>query len=169
VGTQEISDTTFGLFIAYVLPGLTVLYGSMVLGSGFAGWGSLCGNAEPSVSQLFLILVQALAIGLAVSTVRWLTLDTLHHRTGIRPSPWDFAGLEKGVAAFELLIHIHYRYYKFHANMVTALVVSYATGGYTLGWRGWVYAALVLLFFLGSRDSLRKYYDRAGRLLGSNS
>jgi hypothetical protein len=168
VGTQEVSDTTFGLFIAYVLPGLTVLYGSTLLGSGLGGWASLGDTPEPSVGQLLLILVQALAVGLTVSTVRWLVLDTLHHKTGVQPTNWDFAALEDGVAAFELLIHIHYRYYKFHANMVTALVLSYAAGGYALGWRGIAYGGLIVLFFLGSRDSLRKYYTRSSQLLSAS-
>jgi hypothetical protein len=112
--------------------------------------------------------VQALAVGLTVSTVRWFVVDTLHHHTGIRPTAWDFAVLEKGVEAFAFLIEIHYRYYKFYANVVVALAVSYLSGGYALGWRSVVYLPLMVLFFLGSRDSLRKYYSRSGQLLSAS-
>ncbi len=112
-----------------------------------------------------LMTVTALAAGLTASAVRWLVVDTVHHRTGVRPTAWDFARLGENVAAFEFLIQIHYRYYKFYANMVVALVWAYATDGYALGWRSVTYWLLAALFFLGSRDALRRYYDRASRLL----
>jgi hypothetical protein len=108
----------------------------------------------------------AIAAGLTVSTVRWLLIDHLHHRTGLRPPRWDFALLEKNVAAFELLLQSHYRYYKFYANMVVALVCAYVSRGDSSGWRGLVYWLLAALFLVASRDALRKYYERAGRLLG---
>jgi hypothetical protein len=111
--------------------------------------------------------VEAMAAGLAVSTVRWLLIDTLHHRTGLRPPPWDFRLLEKNVAAFQLLLDSHYRYYKFYANMVVALVCAYVARDYALGWRGFFYWLLAALFLLASRDALRKYYERAGRLLAA--
>ena len=168
MGSQEISDTTFGLFIAYLLPGLTAMYG---LPYGIVGpeWQALATNPNLAIPQLALILMTALAVGLTVSTVRWLVVDSFHHRTGVRSRNWDFANLERNVTAFEFLIQIHYRYYKFYSNMVVALVWAYANGGYALGWKGVVYPALVALFFFGSRDSLRKYYDRAGRLLAPSA
>lgn len=73
------------------------------------------------------------------------------------------------MAAFQLLIDSHYRYYKFYANMVIALACAYATRAYALGWYGLVYLLLAALFLLASRDALRKYYERAGHLLGANS
>lgn len=164
MGSQEISDTTFGIFIAYLLPGLTALYG-IPFGMNGQAWWALATGSDLNLPQLALLVITALVVGLTVSTVRWLVIDTVHHRTGVRPAVWDFARLGENVTAFEFLIQIHYRYYKFYANMVVALAWAYATGGYAHGWRGLVYLALVVLFFLGSRDSLHRYYDRVGRLL----
>ena len=79
----------------------------------------------------------------------------------------DFARLERNVAALEYLDLVHYRYYKFYANMVVALVWVYATRDYALGWQGLAYyLPLVTLFFLASRDALTKFYERTGKLLG---
>ena len=50
--------------------------------------------------------------------------------------------------------------------MVVALVWAYATRDYALGWRGlwdWPY---VILFYVASRDSLRKFDERTASLLG---
>jgi hypothetical protein len=167
VGQRDGLTTNFGLLIAYVLPGFTALQGVPSVGSPAAAWGTAATGPGSTLTGFLSGTLAALAAGLTVSTARWLVIDALHHRTGIRPPAWDFALLAKNVQAFELLVDIHYRYYKFYANMVVALAWAYATGGYALGWRGAAYGGLAALFFLGSRDALRKYYDRAGRLLGA--
>src|SRR5215468_4916591 len=149
MASQESPVTNFGLLIAYILPGFTALRGVPFLPGLSAAWGMADAEAGLTLPGILSGTVEALAAGLTVSTVRWLVLDTLHHRTGLRPPPWDFALLEKNVAAFELLVHIHYRYYKFYANMVVALAWAYTLRGYDLGWRGLAYWLLALLFFLG--------------------
>jgi len=164
VASQDNSGTNFGLLIAYVLPGFTALQGLPFLPTATGGWGV---EGSPTLSGFLSGTLEAIAAGLTVSTLRWLVIDTFHHRSGVRPPHWDFARLAGGAAAFEILVDIHYRYYKFYANMVVALVVAYATGGYALGWGSLSYWFLAVLFLLGSRDALRKYYFRAGQLLQS--
>jgi hypothetical protein len=160
-------SASFGLLIAYVLPGFTALQGFPFLAGTASPWGV---RAGPSTLPSFLSgTVEAMAAGLTVSTVRWFLIDRLHHRTGLTPPQWDFALLEKSVAALEFLTQNHYSYYLFYSNMVVALVYAYATHCDSLGWRGLVYLALAVLFFLASRDALRRFYDRAGSLLGSRS
>jgi hypothetical protein len=166
VASEENSLANFGLLIAYVLPGFTALHGFPLPSGDHPAWGTGGADPNPSLTSFLSGTVMALAVGLTVSAVRWLLLDSLHHRTGIRPPAWDFARLDKNVAGFEYLVLIHYRYYKFYANMVVALAWAYATREYALGWRGLAYWPLAGLFFLASRDSLRKYYQRAGQLLG---
>ncbi len=163
MSSRDDFDTNFGLLIAYVLPGFTALQGMPFLSSSTA-WGT---GAGTSLTGFLSGAVEAVAAGLTISTVRWLVIDTIHHRTGLRAPAWDFARLEKNVAAFELLVQVHYRYYKFYANMVVALAWAYIAGGYALGWPGLAYWLLGALFFFASRDALQKYYGRAGRLLGA--
>jgi len=166
VGTQEGSVTTnFGLLIGYVLPGFTAMHGLPTLSGSQLVWATAGGEASPTLPGLLSGTIEAVAVGLTVSTLRWLLIDTLHHRTGLRPPPWDFALLEKNVTAFELLVHVHYRYYKFYSNVVVALVWAYACRGAGQGPRALVYWVLAALFLFASRDALRKYYERAGRLL----
>ncbi len=167
MSAKEVSGSNFGLLIAYVLPGFTAVEGMPFLTGSSPAWGAAGGAAESTLSGLLSGTLGAVAAGLTVSTVRWLVIDTLHHRTGLRPPAWDFSLLDKSVAAFELLLESHYRYYKFYANMVVALACAYPTRGYGAGWRGHAYWLLAALFLLASRDALRKYYERAGRLLGA--
>lgn len=169
MGSQEASGANFGLFIGYILPGFTAIQGLPFLTESQATWGTAGTGASTTFPTFLSGTMEAMAAGLTISTVRWLVIDRLHHRTGVRPPAWDFALLEKKVAAFELLVEGHYRYYKFYANMVVALLCAYAARAGSLGWAGLAYWLLSGLFFVASRDSLRRYYERAGRLLGARS
>jgi hypothetical protein len=160
VASTESSFNNFGLLIAYVLPGFTALQGLPFLAADSAA-------GEATLPGLVSGTLAAVAAGLTVSAVRWLVVDTLHHHTGLRPPAWDFARLEKNAAAYQFLVQIHYWYYKFYANMVVALAWAAGRGGHALDRSGVPYWFLAALFLWGSRDALRKYYDRAGRLLES--
>jgi hypothetical protein len=169
VAPQEVSGTNFGLLITYVLPGFTAVQGLPFLNSSSANWGVTADAGGSTLAGFLSGTVEAIAVGLTVSTVRWFVIDRLHHYTGLRPPSWDFALLEKNVAAFQLLLDSHYRYYKFYANMVVALVCAYAARDCPLGWHGLVYWLLAALFLLAARDALGKYYERPGHLLGAKS
>jgi hypothetical protein len=112
------------------------------------------------------------AAGLTVSAVRWMVIDRLHHMTGIPYPDWDFSRLQKSISAFSTLIEIHYRHYQFYANMLVAVVFLYccrrtALGFWTapFGWTDAAFLALAVIFYVTSRDTLRKYYDRGRALL----
>jgi len=165
MASEETSLTNFGIVIAYILPGFTALQGFPLLQHASSPWGTGT-TPDPNLPAFFSGTVEALAAGLTVSALRWMILDTLHHRTGLRRPSRDFAQLDKNVAAYEFLGLIHYRYYKFYANMVVALIWAYAAREYALGWRGLLSCPLIVLFFLASRDSLGKYYERTESLLG---
>ncbi|MCA9070654.1 MAG: hypothetical protein KDA84_17105 [Planctomycetaceae bacterium] len=79
------------------------------------------------------------------------------------------------VGAFSMLVEIHYRYYLWHANTLVALVFAWSCRGAAGGlfhnpWVDFGFLILVVPLFVGSRDNLRKYYQRSSRLLeGSQS
>jgi hypothetical protein len=166
VATEESSLTNFGLLIAYVLPGFTALEGFPLITRYPPSWGT-GGDPNPNLTAFLSGTVMAIAAGLTVSTVRWLVIDTLHHHTGLPPPARDFTRLGRSVAAAEYLDLVHYRYYKFYANMMVALVYAYTTRDYALGPRGLLDWVLVVLFFLASRDTLSKFYKRSGMLLAA--
>src|SRR5207249_3330636 len=93
------------------------------------------------------------------------------HRTGLGPPDWDFALLGERVAAFRVVVDDYYRYYQFYANTLVALAWVLAARRWAVGllapvaWTDVGTLALMLVFFLGSRDALRRYYARGGQLL----
>ena len=172
MSSREVSINDFGLVIAYLLPGLLALWGTTYLTDTLRPWFGSPPTNMPTIGGFLYVTLASIAAGMTVSTVRWLLLDTFHHRTGIPPPRSDFAHLKESVAAFGVLVDIHYRYYQWNANSLIALVFVYFARRWSqgiwsmpVGWTDLGFLLLALVLFLGSRDSLAKYYLRTGQLL----
>lgn len=164
---RDVTSANFGLLIAYVLPGFALLWGLEPRSTTVASWIGAAPNSEASVGGFLYVTVASVALGLLVSTLRWLLLDSLHHHTGISFPDWDFSRLADSVQAFDHLIEIHYRYYQWHGNGMLALIIAvmlrWTASGCTF--REVILIVLIsVLLFVGSRDTLRKYYRRVDDL-----
>jgi hypothetical protein len=112
MASQSVSESNFGLLIAYVLPGYTALKGLPFIGSDFSNWSITSPNGEATIAGFLATSIEAIFAGLTVSLLRWFVIDNLHHWSGLKPPNFDFAILEKRSQAFELLVRYHYLYYK---------------------------------------------------------
>ena len=167
-----LSNENFGLVIAYVLPGFVALWGVSYFSPTVESWITATQQGAPSVAGFMYVTVASLAAGLTVSAVRWAIIDTIHHATGVKPPAWEFAVLNDKLPGFLGLVENHYRYYQHHSNMFVAVALSYSARWIVEGshpghwpWLPAGFAVLEIVFFAASRDSLCKYYTRAGRLL----
>lgn len=171
---SEVSSDNFGLLIAYVLPGLVALVGIGQISPTVQGWlGSTPPNA-PTVAGLLYVTLAATAAGLVISAVRWAILDRIFHLLGVKEPAWDFSRFSGRVDAFGALVENHYRYYQFYANTLVALVFTYLVRRGVSGIRyasvSWLdlgFLGVAIVLVISSRDTLRKYYGRAGSLLHS--
>ncbi|MEZ5942491.1 MAG: hypothetical protein R3C18_13945 [Planctomycetaceae bacterium] len=166
---RDINNQNFGLLIAYVLPGFIAVWGLSHVSTTVQSW--LGANADgPSIGGFLYVTLASVGAGLTMSTLRWLLIDTLHHRTGVRPPEWDFRLLSTRREAFDVLVESHYRYYQAYSNSLLSiwLAALFRWPVESTGWKE-VVAVLVLtaLFYLGSRDCLSKYYRRAEAMLAS--
>jgi hypothetical protein len=168
---KESSITNFGLLIAFLLPGFVALWGLGFVSPEVQSWlGASPANA-PTVGGFLYVSLASIVAGMAVTIARWLVIDSIHHATGISRPRWDFSRLQENVAAFDMLNELYYRHYQCYANMIIAIVFAnvlrHLAGRATQPWDVLDAASLVLiaLFFVGSRDSLRKYYRRGEQLL----
>jgi hypothetical protein len=170
---RDVSSDNFGLLIAYLLPGFAALWGVRLFVPGVDAWLAASPDAAPTVGGFLYVTLGSVAAGMLVSTLRWAVLDTLHHRTGIPQPSWDFARFPANVAAFDSLVQDHYRYYQHYGNMLVALAFVYASSTWVhpglAGHSGWRHVAFLvsgIVLYLGSRDALRKYYERTAAILG---
>ena len=166
------SPFNFGLLVAYLVPGFVILWGMSWHFPIVAEWLHGPSLNAPTVGDLFYASLASVACGMIANMARWAIFDTLHHRTGVRMPAWDFSVLHERLAAYELLVEFHYRFYQFGANTLIAVLFTYVAfrsspAGWAYQWGavdiGFVIVCIIL--FLGSRDALRKYYRRAGALL----
>ncbi len=171
---KDTSLNNFGLVIAYVIPGFAILWGlrpvvpdiDLLLGSPVTD--------APTVGGFLYTTLAAIGCGMVVSTVRWMVIDTIHHTTGLRPPKWDFARLRESAAAFDLVVEHYYRYCQFHSNLCLSLLAVFTVrqwlGGFSTAPAAVDFGllGLAVILFIGSRDSLRRYYTRGGALLGTN-
>lgn len=163
-------EKDFGLLISTVLPGFAALLGFADYSATLRLWIGLPGSDAPSVGGFLLLTVASVFVGLTVGTVRWMTIDTIHHLTGVKKPEWQFSNLKNREHAFGVMIDIHYRYYLFYSNSIVAIPI-FLVGRWVS--RGFSFLELIaavatmILFFAGSRDTLRKYYNRVESLLAS--
>ncbi len=166
---QSLQSQNFGLLIAYLLPGFVGLWGISHVSVTVERW--LAGDASgPTVGGFLYVTLASVGVGLTVSTLRWLVIDTIHHFTGISQPPWNFSRLSDRTTAFQTLIEIHYRYYQFYGNSCIAVIVVVVLRWWAEGFdlRELLGSlALIALFFWASRDTLQKYYQRVEGLLGA--
>jgi hypothetical protein len=168
-----LSSESFSVLIAFILPGFVALWGIRPLVPGLDAWFAASPDSAPTVGGFLFITLASVAAGMLASTVRWLLLDSLHHATGIPQPKWDFRHFPASLAAVDSLVQDHYRYYQHYGNTLVALIfvetVRLAGGGHTQPpWGAWTHLAIVLacvVLYLGSRDALRKYYERTSAIL----
>lgn len=170
---NENTSANFGLLVAYLIPGATVLWGLSLFSPPLAALFVATPPDAPTIGGFLYLTVASLAAGMTVSALRWLIVDTVHALSGVPLPSLDFSKLGANVEAFSLLIDIHYRFYQFHANMAVAALIAFVSYRAHLGLHGaWGWpdvgvAALEVVFFVTSRDNLQKYYSRAASLLGA--
>lgn len=167
----SVSESNFGPLVAYLVPGATALAGLSPFSATLRNWFALAPAEVATIGGFLYLTIASLAAGMTISALRWVIVDTLHAHTDLPPPTFNFSRLGQNVAAFELLISIHYRHYQFYANMFVACAIAYA--GFRaavgtqipLGWIDVAFIALEFVFFAASRDTLRKYYERGQQLL----
>jgi hypothetical protein len=170
---RDFSDKNFGIAIAYLIPGFAVLIGASEISPTVSGWlGSGGASGDPTVGRFLYVLLASLAAGLVVSALRWAAIDSIHHATGIEQPHLDFSRLGPKIEPFMLIVESNYRFYQFYANLFVALPFTAACRFASGGEKGntWLWATGILteaVLFAGSRDSLRRYYERAAALLGA--
>lgn len=163
----------FGLVIAFVIPGLVALWGISAFSPTLTAWLAATPEQAPTIGSFLYLLLGSLAIGLIVSAVRWATVDTLIHRTGVEYPAFNFANLQAHLDSYILTVEWHYRYYQFYSNMFIAVIgagvcqTARGNGPSVGGWFGLI--ALEAVLFSASRDSLVRFYKRGSQVLDEKS
>ena len=74
-GMKDVTVTSFGLVIAYLLPGLIGLYGLVFWSKTFKEMFSTFLTSESNLGLFLIVVLASLAIGLFANGVRWLLFE----------------------------------------------------------------------------------------------
>ncbi len=169
----EVTNRNFGLLIAYIIPGFVVLIGLSPLSPTVQTW--LSASAEvgewPTIGGFLYVTLASVGLGMTASAIRWFLIDRIHEWTGLKRPDWDDSRLQANLAAFDLIVEHHYRYYQFYANTMVAVIVAYGVHlaetemPIALNWIDLLVLSVFIIFWATSRDVLAKYYKRASALL----
>ncbi len=163
---KDISATSFGYLIAFLLPGIFGLY---ALSRWFPEINTSLQpilKADATVGPSLVFLAIAVGVGVCISGVRYFAFEKAIFRRGPLPK-----GTYQGMSAEELTLHKaivdeHYRYHQFYGGCAVASLILYA--GWIRAWHhslcqsiGWTlgFAALELLLMASACDSFKKYDD----------
>jgi hypothetical protein len=161
----DITTTSFGLIIAYLVPGFAGLY---ALAFWFSGVRKLFDTfvtttAQSAVGPFLVVLIAALLIGLVVNSLRWAIFEWG------RPDvlqPVDLRELAKDrllLDVFLTRIDENFRHYQYGGNMAVVLPTLYV-GWLRTSWSdlGCLPKGLSLLVFL-ALELVTVFYALAGR------
>jgi hypothetical protein len=167
---KDLTSTSFGYVIAFLLPGLLGLYALSYWSGGIRQLLQPALKAEATVGPSVILLLIALGVGLCISAIRFFAFEKLLCRQHSFPADM-FAKLtaENKLGSFKAVVDEHYRYHQFYGGCAVALAILYG------GWiRGQTYAdrcgslILVTVGFLvfeallisTAADSFKRYVAR---------
>jgi hypothetical protein len=173
---KDITSTSFGYVIAFLLPGLIGLYGlgyfSETLSSALLSPGK---NAEAAIGPFLLLMLAALIVGLLVSAARWLLFEKCICKSkSFGAGHFAKLGVGEKLTAFKAVVEEHYRYHQFYGGCAISFVVMYTgwlcSNHATVScWRivGWTLAltAIEAITVTGAIDSYEKYIDRGQHIV----
>jgi hypothetical protein len=174
---KDLNEDSFGLLIAFLLPGFILLWGLSFTSPVVANWLTTTSAEHASTVGGFLYSTLAsLALGLLISAARWLLIDHVLERLGIHGKGLKYEKLkDKDVlATYQAIVANHYRYYQYYSNSLVAIAGAFVAYVFekhqekdpTIPW--YVYTGFVLLvvvLFLASCDSLKKMYEKMKAIL----
>ena len=124
---QDQLGKSFGLVIAFLVPGMIALYGASLHVKLLEDWFEIAANARSTtVGGVLLIVVASLGMGVFVSNLRWLVLERWIWRRTPPELPNAHRRRETQTElVYQNLVWQYYQFYQFSANSLFALVLLY--------------------------------------------
>jgi len=123
---KDVTTTSFGLIIAYVLPGLVGLYSLTFWSGRLKDISQKFYAAQSDLGLSLMILAAAVVIGLQVNVLRFLIYERILCRTK-RIDAESFKKLitSQSLTAFTTVVEENFRYHQFFGSMTLLMPVLY--------------------------------------------
>jgi hypothetical protein len=179
---KDVTSTSFGFLIAYLLPGLVALYAFSLWVDPIQSQLKVFLTANANVGLFLLVVLAAITLGLQVTAVRWVVFELvffvlfeLVFGWKLRLSKSDFSNLgEPGkLEAFRAATDEHYRYHQFWGGMTIVLPLLYlglrSSSSYSSwtksGWTVFVFVIIEVITFAATIEAYYRYSSRGKEIL----
>jgi hypothetical protein len=175
VSVKELTSTSFGYIIGFLLPGLFGLYGLGLWLRDVQDLLKPAASTDATIGPSFFLLLSALTMGLLLSAVRFFTFEKWICKSHSLDADIfkKLAGIDK-LAAFNAVVEQHYRYHQFYGGCAVAVFIAFPRWL----WDRWAASTYLLRFSLiagfclletmlliTARDSFVRYVDRGNNIV----
>ena len=168
---QDHLTKSFGLIIAFVVPGMIGLYAASFPMPLLRDWFGLASSQPPTVGGFLFVNVAAAGTGVFLSGVRWLVLERWLWGETNPGGGVSIAERRQTELVYQNLVAQFYDFYLFYANTLFALIVLYAAWAFTeglhwgLAWAGGALAVAIFVLERSARNSFDRFHARRTNLL----
>jgi hypothetical protein len=170
---KDVTSTSFGLVIAYLLPGFAAFFALSFWSPPVRDLFTKFLVAESSVGSFLLVIICSLTAGLEVAIFRWILFEKwLCKSKKLDKAKFAHLGVEAKLTAFRAAVDEHYRYHQFWGGMAVAIPfigwgVVNASNGSTWEKAGLAVALLIveIVTIIAARSAFYNYVDRADNIL----
>jgi small-conductance mechanosensitive channel len=192
---KDITSTSFGFLIAYLLPGLVALYAFSLWLDPIQSQLKVFLTADANVGLFLLVILTAIALGLQLTAVRWVVFELLlfkallkivirkfkrwskKHRLSeqLRLSEEDFSslGVPGKLEAFRAATDEHYRYHQFWGGMTIVLPILYLALRSSPSYSSWVkscwsvavFVVIEIITFAAAIKAYSRYASRGNKIM----
>lgn len=126
VEVKDVTATSFGLIIGYLLPGLMGLYGLSFVYTPLRTAFSTFQTVGSNVGLFLVVVLAALTMGLFANSARWVIFDVLCGRpTDQIGTLYARLGTDGKVGAYRIVIDERYRYHQWAGGTFFMLPILY--------------------------------------------
>lgn len=125
---KDLTITSFGLIIAYLLPGLVGLYGLSYWFPSLKSTFSTFLTAESNIGLFLIVLMASLVVGMLAHGIRWLVFEEIAGtRSKYRVDSSLYANLsgERILSAFQTIVDEWYRYHQWWGGFSVVAPIVY--------------------------------------------
>lgn len=171
---KDITITSFGLVIAYLVPGMTGLYGLALWVRGLQRIFAAFLTAESTVGLFLLVVMAALVMGLFVNCFRWFIFERW---SAVPLKSEELAKLARDKTTFEAYVgrlDENFRYHQAYGGLAIAWPIL-CSGWLRTLWSSWnwlhILASLIVAFViemvavLAAREALKRFREWCGGML----
>jgi hypothetical protein len=169
----DVTSSSFGMLIAYLLPGLSMFYSLALCFPPVRNIFNTFLTAESNVGLFLLVLLGSIVISLELAALRWLLYEKIICRSHkLNREKFKNLKSKETLDAFRAAVDEHYRYHQFWGALSLVLPTfavcldngtSLTTPMRVLLYSTSLAAAVITLFV--ARDAFIKYTERANAII----